>query len=234
MVSDHLERVGRQDVGSHDHQAGRFQGIGSADRIERILQVVGTGCDVDPGRPQRPDSGDAARHRDLVLAAQEEQIGVGEGDHRDAGGRDLVGDLALAVLGLQDQRHAMARGDVMRKARRDDALGKVLQREHRRVERLVGVQIDGQSAFGSERQETIVGRCRIRFQVRAPADDIDAHRDGLAHQRPLVRALWSDRRPGTQRGDLDLDQVAQPIANVDRAPRPTSARRPGSDRRGCG
>ena len=100
---------------------------------------------LTPAVAQRPDRGDAAWHRDLVLAAEEEQIGVGEGDHRDAGGRDLVGDLALAVLGLQDQRHAMARGDRMRKAGRDDALGKILQREHRRIEGLVGVQIDGQS-----------------------------------------------------------------------------------------
>src|SRR4051812_26431061 len=38
----------------------------------------------------------------------QEQVGVGQGDHPDAGLGHLLGDLALTLLTLQRQRHAMA------------------------------------------------------------------------------------------------------------------------------
>ena len=96
-VGHHVQRVGGQHVGRHDHQTGGLQRIAPADGVERILQVVGAGGDVDAGGAQRPHGGDARGMRDLAIAALQEQVGVGERDHADAGGGDLLGHLALAA-----------------------------------------------------------------------------------------------------------------------------------------
>ena len=48
--ADRLPRLHREVVGRHHHQSGGLERARPADRVERVLQVVGTGGDVDARR----------------------------------------------------------------------------------------------------------------------------------------------------------------------------------------
>ncbi len=180
--------------------------------FERVLEVVGAGCHDDAGLTQGLHGREAARHRGLVVASLEEQVRVGERDDADPGRGDLLGHAALHVLGLDAEADAVRGRHRMGETSGDDPFGQVLERQHRRVQRLVGVEVDGQAGVGGDVEEQLVRRRGIVLQVRAAADQVDAHRDGLGHERAHLRAGTADDRPAAQRHDLDVDQAAQAVA----------------------
>ena len=94
------KRVVGQQVGGDDHQAGGLQRVAPADRVERVLQVVGAGRDVTPAARSALTAVSARGIATWHAAALEEQVGLGEGDDTDPGRGDLLGHLALALLGL--------------------------------------------------------------------------------------------------------------------------------------
>ena len=67
--------------------------------------------------------------------------------------------------------------------------------QHRRVERLVGVQVDAAARPRRRSSAAVVGRVRVGLEVRAAADEVDAHGDRLAQQGALVGAAVADDRP---------------------------------------
>ena len=150
-----------------------------------------------------------------AVATLQEQVGVGEGDHVDACCGDLLGDLLLSMHRLQRERHAVTGRDSEGEPGGDHPLGEILQGTDRRIERLVGVQVDRQAGLGGHRQEVVVGRNRIGLQMGASADDVDPHRDRVTKQRALVGSFRADRRPGAQRSDLDVDERPETIAHLD-------------------
>ena len=182
-------------------------------RVERILQVVGAGGDVDARSPQRRDRGQPTRHGDLAVASLQEEIRVRERDDADTGGGDRFGDTALHGRRLHAQAHAMAGRDRMGKARRDHPHGQVFEREGGRIERLVRVQIEWQSGRRGDRQQRRVRLDRIGVEMGTAADEVDPGGDGVAEQRPGVRTRPAGDRPRRERHDLQVDEVADALAD---------------------
>ena len=86
-------------MAGQDHQARSFEGAGPTDRVERVLQVVGTGRDLCASGAQGSHSGESSRHR-AVASALEEQVGVGERNDADACRRNSLRRRLLIALGL--------------------------------------------------------------------------------------------------------------------------------------
>ena len=87
-----------QEVSGQDHQGRRLERVAASHRVERVLQVVGTGGHVDPRRPQCCDRSQPARHGHLPVTSLQEEVGVGERDDADTGGGDRFGDAALHAM----------------------------------------------------------------------------------------------------------------------------------------
>ena len=197
--------------------AGRLERARPAQRVERILQVVGAGGDDDAGVEQRPHRGEPAGHRLLVVAALEVQVRRRQGDDGDAGGGDGLGDRPLPLGRLHAEADAVAR--------RDRAANPVAVDERGEV----GEPVDGRRrasrrCAGRRRRRA---RRRSRGTISVAARVPPASRCGQPPTRSAPaasasrsRARWSaPRRPGdrpaAQGDDLDVDHVGDAAAHLD-------------------
>ena len=98
--------------------------------------------------------------------------------------------------------------------RADHQLGEVGQAQHRRVEGLVGVQIDADAVVGGDRQEHLGGRPRVAvvLEMGTSPDQVGTGGQRVDQQRTLVGPARSRHRPATQRDDLHIDDVGDPVA----------------------
>ena len=228
-VGDGRPGDGRQVVHRHDHQAGGLERARPTDRVERVLEVVGAGRDVDARRPQGGHPGQPAWHRRRA-AALEEQVGVGEGDHVDAGLGDELGDRPLLVERELAEAHAMAGRRRVREPG-EHAPGELGESARRLVERLVGVEVDRHPELGGELEEE-VGRpfARLALEVRAAADEVGAGLERLAEQCPVRGPGGAGHRPAAQRDDLHVDHVGDALLDLEQrldAAQPVLLRRVG-------
>ena len=165
------------------------------------------GRHVDPGGAQGGDGGQPARHRGTTATLQE-QVGVGERDHVDAGLGHELGDRALVGL------VALAEADAVAGAHRpiepgEDGTGEIAQAVDAGVERLVGVQVDADPEVRGDLEQDRRGLGGAgSFEVRAATDQVGACRDRVAQQRPLGGAVRAGQRPAGEGDDLDVDHVA--------------------------
>ena len=132
----------------------------------------------------------------------------GERDHVHAGLGHALGRRPLSCLRLHPEAHAVARGRGEREARQH-APGEDVEPVGRRVERLVGVQVDADPVIRRDLEHQI-GRgldvaADVHLEVRAAPDEIGAGGQRLTQERPRVGPLWPAERPARQRDDLDVD-----------------------------
>ncbi len=122
----------------------------------------------------------------------------------------LLGRAALA------EAHAV-RGRHRERESGEHLAGEVLQTEDRRIERLVGVEIDPDAGLRSDLQQHIGGGLDVAvvLQVGTPADEVGAGGQCIAQERPMVGAGGPDHRAPGQRDDLDIDHVGNAAADLD-------------------
>ena len=166
-------------------------------RIERILQIVGAGGDVDAGRAQGVDRGQPARHRRQAPRPCRKRFVWGSATTFTPAAATTFGGLAagprrrwprltqwLAVAGeIEPGEHRTAQ---------------VTEPVRGRIERLVGVQIDTDAEVGGDAEEHVGGALVPRSDCRPR--DAGTRRRGR-RPRPCAsrsNARWSaPRRPVT-------------------------------------
>ena len=101
----------------------------------------------------------------------------------------------------------MAGCDPMREAGLGDQVGELRQVQHRRVEGLVGVQVNRTAELRRQRQHKGVVSDWVGIQMGAAPDHICAHLHRRTQQGPQLFALGPGQ-PHVQGDKLDIDQVA--------------------------
>jgi hypothetical protein len=132
--------------------------------------------------------------RDWCPPALEEEVRLREHDDADPGRRDELRDLLLARLGLHAEADAVARRDAVGEAAVEHAPREVLEREHLRVEALVGVQVDRKPASAAIARKLSFAACGSDSRCGQPADEVDAHADRLAQTGARLGSLGADAR----------------------------------------
>ncbi len=190
-------------------------GTCSAHRVEGILEIVGTGGDGNSGATECIDRGESTGDR-LLTAATEPEVGVRERDHADAGGRHELGDALLLGGDVLAEAHAV-RGRHRQREPGEHLAGEVLQAEDRRIERLVGVEIDADTGLCGDLQQHIGGGLDVAvvLQVGAPPTRSAPAAERVPEQRPVVGAGGSDHGAAGQRDDLDVDHVGDAAPDLD-------------------
>ena len=155
-------------------------------------------------------------HRLLVIATLQIEVRRREGDDRDPRRGEGFGHLALALDALDAEADAVTGGDRAVEAGRRHDVGELGETVRRRVEGLVGVQVDADAERIGDREQGLGRRPdRPVLEVRAAADEIGTPRDRLAQEGPLVGPLRSGDRPAAQGDDLDVDQIDDASAHLD-------------------
>ncbi len=199
-------------------QEADFERIVLAEGVERVVHAVLAASDVDPGRQQFLDLGDAAAFRIIVKPALQHQIGGGIGDHVDVGLAQPADDVIGVIPGIARQRAGMAGGDPALPAIGDGQFGDDFQRARLGIVGLVdmhvdvGIELPGDVEHDLDMPPAVPRRGLVE---RHAADDIDAKFHHLAHQR-LGAGRFDDAflRKGD---DLNLHQIAKPLAGADQA-----------------
>ena len=183
------------------------------DRVERVLQVVGAGGDVDAGLPagRRRRSGRAAsapaprpwRNRFVWGSATT----LTPAAATSSATRRCVGVRALP------EAHAVAGGGRMGETG-EHRTAQFAEAVDRRIERLVGVEIDADAEVGGDAEQDVGRRDRgRRSRCGTAADEVGAGGHRLTQQRPLVGATGARHRPAAQGDDLDRDETVEPFTH---------------------
>ena len=104
---------------------------------------------------------------------------MGQRDHVDAGLGDELGHTALVVGRALTEAHAMAGGRPMCEPG-EHGPARSLEAVDRRIEGLVGVQVDGRADVTGHVEQHVGGLARVAIEVRTATDDVGAGRHRVA------------------------------------------------------
>ncbi len=186
-------------------------------RVEGILQVVGAGRHLDAGGSQVGHGGEPSRHRG-VATTLEEEVGVGERDHTDSGRCDRARRSARrSRLRLHTEADAVAGRRPDGRNPRGHQSSQIHESARRRVERLVGVQVDADTVIDRRLQKELGRSERVAALEMRSTRPRGRHRPRAAstQQRSLVGAAEAHDRPATQRDDLDIDDIGDASLHLD-------------------
>ncbi len=198
-------------MGGHDHQTGGLERAGAPDRIERILEVVRARGDGHAGLLQGGDGGQAARHR-RPAATEEEEVRLGKCDDVHARLCDELGDALLIDVGSLTEAHAVTRRGGVGEAG-EHGTAQFAETVDRRIERLVGVQVDADAEVRRDTEQDIGRRTEVVVEMRTSTDDVGAGAHRRTQQRPLVGAGDAGHWPASEGDDLDRDEVPELVAH---------------------
>ena len=134
------------------------------------------------------------------------------GHDADPGAGDVGGDAALVGLGQHAEADAVAGGHTVGEPGVDGS-DQVEDAERRRVEGLVGVQVDTDTVIGGDAEQALGGRRRaVGFEVGTATHQVGAEIERIAEQGPPVGSGDARHRRFAQRHDLDVDDVGQQLA----------------------
>ena len=191
--ADRLPRLHGQVVGGHHHQAGGLERAGPADRIERVLQVVGAGGDVDARLPQgrqiavsprgigdwpRPWRNRLVWGSTTTLMSASATRSAVDLLHLER----LLAEADAVAGGGAEVESRRARGGRARRAR--STLGSSVSSVWRSTARPWSVAICEQRVGGA----LDVAVAGVGLEVRAPADQVGAGVERLDDQAALVGA----------------------------------------------
>ena len=203
------------EVGGEHHQRGRLERARPAERVERVLQVVGAGGDDDAGLAQRPHRGDA---RGASPAGARGPAGRGwwpAGRRRRCRRRPPLRRPPAGGQRLHAEADAVAGRDRVLEPGRRDERGELGQAVDVGVERLVGVQVEPDAVLGGElRYISVADRVSCSRCGQPPtrsAPDAIASRSSARWSAPSA----TGDRPAAQGHDLHVDDVGDPVADLD-------------------
>lgn len=80
-----MKRLAREEVAGHYEKCGRFERIATTHGVERVTHVVGAGTNNNTGIEERANSRKSTWRCYRIVAALQEQVGLGERDDVNAG-----------------------------------------------------------------------------------------------------------------------------------------------------
>ena len=172
-------------------------------------------CRLSPPAATLTPASSSARHgreptrgRAAELAALEVQVRLWQRHHADPNLGQGGGHLALRRSGwtprLTTWLAAIDPGEAGRATSISSTEG-----EHRRIDRLVHVQVEPDPGIGGGAGEDVHGTGRVLIDGRAPTDQVDTRLQRLSKQGPVVGAGQSGDRGRAQGDDLDVQVLAE-------------------------
>ena len=215
-VADRVVRLVREQVAGHHQQRGGLERVGSAHRVERVLHVVGaareghTGVEQGPqarsGRVASPSRGRGPAGRGWSGAASRRRCRLRRPRPRPPSAR-IPPACRGSRSGSRSRRGGSPCCDTSRaKSRSPSTSGSRVSSVWRSIGRPAAAAA---SKHASRQPRRSSSRCGQPPVTSTPMVE------RLAQQRAVVRARRARGRKRDQRHDLDVDEVAQLLADLD-------------------
>ncbi len=206
--------VFRLQVSCSDQQGGNLERVTSSHEIEGILKIIAARGYQHTRPRERPEWSHRPRRRLGQASRLEEQVRLGVGNHGDSCGSKQLGNLRLHLCRLDAQTDTVACHNPFPQWVAMHVLRQIPQSKGVRIQRLVGMKVNGQVGLACQLQQEHHCLHRLVVQMWTPADNVDSCTDRCLGQLSLRRTIFAGERAAVESDNLNIDHSRHGIADI--------------------